>query len=538
MTISSMLLGGCGDRGSSNKNEGGNGNNMTGDGFSAYDETVRVNILKAVQSSATYIEGESLDDNVITRFITEKLNIEVVNKWSVANDQYDTQLEMLIASDELPDMAEASVTQVVKMYEYGQIQSLTEAYEKYASDYLRSWLEYNDKQAFDSVTFDGELYALPLPNDIGDYIAVAYVREDWRKELGLDEPKTLEDYYNLAKAFVENDMAGQGKNNTIGIGMASDLGYALDALAAPYGAYQDRWLDYGDGTLQFSNLQPEMKEALQFVNKCYNEGMIDSNFAASDFNRIIQLALQGRVGIVYGPFWYAVLYLRSSLTEDSGIEWKAYPIAVNNDTEELNVPAGNATYRYLVCREGYENPEALVKLMNLWAEIWQGQYADWFYDLGEDGEAYEGIELKYYYPIFFDPPYKNCNLGASIREAFADPNNPDPSNLSPEAMGSYNVLTDTEKDHTYTEMIWFNVFKIIDEDYNESGNYIYNQYQGPTTENMTSYSGLCSSYIKGEFIKLITGERSFDDWDDIVEQWYSMGGKAIEEDVNEWYKNQ
>lgn len=508
-----------------------------GDGpLDPYEQTLTLNILKSVEPAAKYIDGESLDDNVITRYIKEKLNIEIVNKWTVSSDQYATQLNLAIGSDDLPDMAETTLDNVVKMHEYEQIQPLTEAYEKYASDLLRSILEYNDKEAFKNVTIDGELYGIPLPNDVGDFIALAYVREDWRQELGLPEPKTLDDYVKMARAFVENDMAGKGKNNTIGIGMDSTLGYTLDALAAPFGAYQDRWIDYGDGNLKFSNIQPEMKEALQFVNQLYTEGLIDPNFASANFNRTIQLALQGRTGIVFGPFWYAALYLRSSISADSDIQWKCYPIAVNNETGELNVPCGRATYRYLVCREGFQNPEALVKLMNLWAEIWVGEQAEWFHGIQREGQPYAGVELKYYYPLFFDPPEKNSDNFASIREALADPANPDPSKLLPAVKGSYERILDPEVDTTYAELLVFSIFKIIREEY--TGHYVYDQYQGSTTENMISYSGLCTDYLKAEFVKLITGERSFDDWAEIEQQWRTIGGTAIEQDVNAWYDAQ
>ena len=39
------------------------------------------------------------------------------------------------------------------------------------------------------------------------------VRKDWLDELNLPEPATLDDYYNVLKAFTEQDPDGNGKRH-------------------------------------------------------------------------------------------------------------------------------------------------------------------------------------------------------------------------------------------------------------------------------------------------------------------------------------
>ena len=42
------------------------------------------------------------------------------------------------------------------------------------------------------------------------------VRKDWMEKLGIPEPKTEEDYINMAVAFAKGDPDGNGQNDTAG----------------------------------------------------------------------------------------------------------------------------------------------------------------------------------------------------------------------------------------------------------------------------------------------------------------------------------
>ena len=39
-------------------------------------------------------------------------------------------------------------------------------------------------------------------------------------------------------------------------------------------------------------------------------------------------------------------------------------------------------------------------------------------------------------------------------------------------------------------------------------------------------------------IQIITGEKSVDEWDSFVENWYNLGGKDITKEMNEWWISQ
>ena len=41
--------------------------------------------------------------------------------------------------------------------------------------------------------------------------------KDWLDKLGLEQPKTIDDFYNVPKAFKEQDPDGNGANDTYGM---------------------------------------------------------------------------------------------------------------------------------------------------------------------------------------------------------------------------------------------------------------------------------------------------------------------------------
>lgn len=70
-----------------------------------------------------------------------------------------------------------------------------------------------------NVTKDGRLYGLVQPADYLDKGGVVAIRTDWLQELGLSEPKSMADVWDIAAAFKENNMGG---TCTIGLGATKE----------------------------------------------------------------------------------------------------------------------------------------------------------------------------------------------------------------------------------------------------------------------------------------------------------------------------
>lgn len=136
-----------------------------------------------------------------------------------------------------------------------------------------------NKDVLKQITVDGHIIGIYRARVIGRN-GLGY-RYDWADKLGLDEPKTVEDVYNMAKAFTEQDPDGDGVDNTYGLCLCKYTG-PIDIIQTWFGA-GNGWAER-DGKLVPSHMTDEYMEAVNYVKKMYDEGMVYSDWAIRDTN--------------------------------------------------------------------------------------------------------------------------------------------------------------------------------------------------------------------------------------------------------------
>lgn len=131
-----------------------------------------------------------------------------------------------------------------------------------------------NKNVAETLSVDGKLIAIPRTRDIGRY-GLSY-RQDWADKLGIEEPKTVEDVYNMLYAFTFDDPDGNGKNDTYGMEMTSYTG-PFDIVQTWFGV-GNGWIEQ-DGQLIPVHQQAEYKEALDWLRKVYQDGLMPADWA-------------------------------------------------------------------------------------------------------------------------------------------------------------------------------------------------------------------------------------------------------------------
>ena len=73
---------------------------------SALAETspVIINVGRSVDPNQGYVNGDTIDDNLWYREYLTRLNIDVENEWTVMTSEYNTRLNLAIASGDIPDV--------------------------------------------------------------------------------------------------------------------------------------------------------------------------------------------------------------------------------------------------------------------------------------------------------------------------------------------------------------------------------------------------------------------------------------------------
>ncbi len=132
---------------------------------------------------------------------------------------YKEQLNLALASGDLPDVimnVDVSPEQQMIYGEQGIFVSFTDLIEKYGDNTKKIFQEMPEVKG--AITAPGnKIYSLPYINECYhcslDY--KMYVYKPWLDKLGLKEPTTTEEFYQMLKAFKEKDPNGNGKADEI-----------------------------------------------------------------------------------------------------------------------------------------------------------------------------------------------------------------------------------------------------------------------------------------------------------------------------------
>jgi len=229
--------------------------------------------------------GSPPENNFYTNWIKEGLlrdhNIEVefvpVPRWTEVE-----VLNNLLAAGDAPDICVTYSYPTIQTYaNMGGVLDLApylEQYKEYLPD-LWDWLgEENLYWNQDPVT--GTVWAIEARLAHNTRINT-FVREDWLKKLGLDEPTTLEEFEAMLYAFKENAelLLGADADKMIPYTTSFDIGWRNNYLLASFVpddfSDRDRYV-YGFDDRQL--LFPGIKEGVRKLNEWYNAGLIWKDF--------------------------------------------------------------------------------------------------------------------------------------------------------------------------------------------------------------------------------------------------------------------
>ncbi|MBQ9612260.1 MAG: extracellular solute-binding protein [Lachnospiraceae bacterium] len=126
-----------------------------------------------------------------------------------------------------------------------------------------------------SLSVNGKQIGIYRARVIGRY-GMSY-RKDWADKLGLGEPKTIDDVYNMLYAFTYDDPDGNGADDTIGMEMTSYTG-PFDIIQTWFGV-GNGWAEV-DGKLIPVWQQEEYLEAVKWIKKLYDDGLMPKDWAS------------------------------------------------------------------------------------------------------------------------------------------------------------------------------------------------------------------------------------------------------------------
>ncbi|MEV0622159.1 extracellular solute-binding protein [Nonomuraea sp. NPDC050404] len=226
----------------------------------------------------------------IEKFLGKKIKVT----W-VPNAEYTEKMNVTLASDSIPQVVvvDPKMPAFVKAAQAGAFWDLTDKLDKYPN------LKPADERTALNASINGKIYGLYRMRPL--LRSAVVIRKDWLKKLGLEEPKTVDDFYNVAKAFTEKDPDGNGKKDTYGLLIPKWPGNY--ASASPYDVIET-WFGAPTGWGERNGKvvpgfdTPEFVEANKWLKKMMDEGLINPDYATFDTAKWNEPFFHGRGGMI------------------------------------------------------------------------------------------------------------------------------------------------------------------------------------------------------------------------------------------------
>lgn len=417
------------------------------------------------------------------------------------------KMNLLLASNNLPDIFinTWSDGQEKKAYNDGQILRLDDLMGKYAPNYVNI-LKQDPELHAQAVDADGFLYSFQfLRNDPELRVFSGFmIRQDWLDKLKLKTPTNVDELYHVLKTIKNSDMNGNGVADEVPFIMEN--GNALPLVSSWWGI-STFYID-DNNTLQSGWLQPEYKEMLQYLNKLYNEGLLDPDYAITERNQFDTKISNGQAAMWYGLAGGGLARI-STLMQPLDPEFKisALPWLAMSNGKKYSTNLEYATPlsgRFgLSVTSNCKNPIAAVKF----ADYAYSEEGGTLLSFGVENESYTMVNgTPTYTDLITNTPGKSMSemlAQYTVATAYPMVQSMDYFNqfMLPAQKAAINVWKDCDTTRTVP------VLKFHDEELNTA---------------ITTFNEV-DSYNNEMINKFITGRESFDNYDNYQKTLKSMG---------------
>ena len=210
------------------------------------------------------------------------------------------QLNLHIASGDLPDLCWQYWSNPTKALTDGIAIDLKEPIEKWAPNIQKVYEQWPQVRR-DTSTDTGQIVYFPIIYVDMQQITVNgfFMRRDWLDLLGLEAPETLDEWYDVLKAFKTKDPNGNGLEDEIPFapvgGNNSDTQLVKFANAWKLDGGFVNW----DGKAVYSPIMPEFREFIEIMRQWYAEGLIDPQYLSNDQKTVNDLMVTSVAGTAY-----------------------------------------------------------------------------------------------------------------------------------------------------------------------------------------------------------------------------------------------
>lgn len=348
---------------------------------------------------------------------------------------------------------------------------------------------------------------------------VPMIRQDWLDKLNLETPETLDDWYNVLKAFKTQDPNGNGKADEIPLTATFNM-RDIYRLGEGFGLYRAgnldcRWAADENGEIYFKDTTEEFKQTLEFLNKLYEEGLLDPEYSNTGFDKTTEKVSRDLVGAVASD-WVSNISTYNANLKTAGVEdgkWVPVKPVQNPDGKSL-IANRWAVWKTAAISKDCKNPELAMKWLD-------------FQTLSAQGIALTNFGVE-------GVSYTKSDDGTVVLTEEAM-NNPDGIGVQEylRSLGAWGQLPYPQSKQGY-EVMWADQPELIEfaesftddqilQPFPNNGTQANLPFTDEENSIRTEYETNIETYCDEMAIKFIQGEESLDNFDEYVANVESYG---------------
>jgi putative aldouronate transport system substrate-binding protein len=253
-------------------------------------------------------EPAPADGNMTQALLEKRFNVKITTV--PVNISTSEKVMLYFAEGKSADMINVFGEGVMNtLADQGLIRTIPE---EWLYTYLPTWMKgmesfFGKDLIKNQLKYKGKVWGAPGTNyaQTTPYFGIA--RKDYMEKVGVTEnPKTLDDMFNLMRKLTFDDPDGNGKKDTYGAhGANMRFIYVFGAFGIQTnggsGGYYER-----DGRIVPMQTLPEYKEVLATLARWYKEGVIDPEFVTDNRTKQRDKWSEGKLGYLEDhPWWMA-----------------------------------------------------------------------------------------------------------------------------------------------------------------------------------------------------------------------------------------
>ncbi|MDD4796820.1 MAG: extracellular solute-binding protein [Eubacteriales bacterium] len=335
-------------------------------------------------------------EDPVTKVMTEKTGVKLI--CSAPSGDGDQVANVMLVSGDYPDLMQGYTIPTFKKYvAAGALWAIDDLVEQYNFPHVLdgTTVPAASLQVHRSSSDDGKLYQVPewfSEDGFGSVGQSLVVRNDTYEQLGKPEIKTMDDFYSVLETTRDKKLTYHDVNMwPLAIHWQDKA--ILGDVANIYGSNIYQYMYYNEDTkkVEFCLRAPEMTKALEFLNKCYNNGILDPECFTFDDTQQGEAYAQGKY--VFSLCWFWNMWTADSalMQEDPNQYYTALELPQGTPGKQQYFgyihTAGDVGF---TVTKNCKDPEAAIRFIDFCLSD-EGEILDFYGVEGETMEFRDGV---------------------------------------------------------------------------------------------------------------------------------------------------